>query len=128
MTFFTSGLQAGRIKLLICDLEIYEEPRWVHKNATALFPFNAGTADVPNFTAKFSQRPPHLDTVAFQVALKLAHMHANESNSDQGNALAALKLGFAGCCNHIARINEFQNLTKGQRGLRRLREKQLPNP
>ncbi len=52
--------------------------------------------DAPNFTAKFSKRPAHLDTQAFQEALKLAELHSDESNSHQGEAIKLLKLGYMG--------------------------------
>jgi hypothetical protein len=90
-----SGRQEGRSKLLICDSETYES-LWVQKNATALYPFKTGAISDPNFTAKFSTRPAHLDTQAFQEALKLAYMCSDESNVDQGDALKLLMLGYLG--------------------------------
>ena len=69
---------------------------WVQKNATALYPFRTGAISDPDFTAKFSMRPGHLDTQAFQEALKLAYMCSDESNVNHGDALKLLMLGYLG--------------------------------
>jgi hypothetical protein len=68
---------------------------WVQKNATTLYPFRTSAVSDPNFTAKFSMRPGHLDTQAFQEALKLAYMCSDES-VNRGDALKLLMLGYLG--------------------------------
>jgi hypothetical protein len=81
--------------LLFCDSE-KGDSIWIRKGAVALYPFQRQSSSDPNFTEKFRKREAHLDTPAFQEAIQLAEMYADESNSHRGDCLKLLKLGYLG--------------------------------
>jgi hypothetical protein len=88
-----SGEGHGRSKVLICDSD-HGDTLWISRKQTAmLHPFKASSNDQTNFTEKFLKRDGHLNTRAFQEALKLAEMHLDESNPHRAVALKLLHLG-----------------------------------